>query len=106
MVKAADFSLIERQLDKMGPYEILHRYVPEHERSMFLAESHGGTSGGNFLGKAIAHKILRVGLWWSTLDKDEKEYCRACDVSRRIGKPYKRDEMTLVPQVTLQSFEK
>lgn len=32
IVKARDFSLITEKLYKMGPDEILCRYVPEHER--------------------------------------------------------------------------
>jgi hypothetical protein len=29
-----------------------------------------------------------------------------CDIFQRIGKPYKRGEMSLVPQVTLKDFNK
>ena len=32
IVKVADFTLIAGQLYKLGPYEILRRYVLEHER--------------------------------------------------------------------------
>jgi len=38
----------------MGPDEIFCRYVPEHERQIILAEAHGGTVGGNYVGKANA----------------------------------------------------
>jgi hypothetical protein len=41
-----------------------------------------------------------------TLHKDSKEYYRACDVCQRVGKPSRRDEMPLAPQLTLQVFEK
>ena len=34
------------------------------------------------------------------------EFCRSCDVCQCIGKPYRRDEMPLNPQVTLQAFDK
>jgi hypothetical protein len=50
--------------------------------------------------------VLRASLWWPTLHKDAKEYCRACDVCQIIGKPSRRDEMPLAPQLTLQAFEK
>jgi hypothetical protein len=37
---------------------------------------------------------------------DSKEYCQQCDVYQRVGKPNRRDEMPLRPQVTLQAFDK
>jgi hypothetical protein len=47
-----------------------------------------------------------AGLWWPTVHKDSKEYCQKCDVCQRVGKPSRRDEMPLRPQVTLQVFDK
>jgi hypothetical protein len=51
-------------------------------------------------------KILRAGLWWPTDHKDEKEYCQNCDVYQRVGNPSRRDDMSLIPQVTLKVFDK
>ena len=79
VVCVVDFSVIVGHLYKMGLDEILQRYVPEFESSSILAGAHGGAAGGHYVGKAIAQKVLRVGLWWSTLHKDSKAYCRACD---------------------------
>ena len=42
-------------------------------------------------------KILRTRLWWPTVNKDAKDYFQVCDVCQMIGKPSRRDEMTLVP---------
>ena len=49
---------------------------------------------------------MTVGLWWPTVHKDAKEFCRSCDVCQRTGKPLRRDQMPLKPQVTLQAFDK
>jgi hypothetical protein len=73
---------------------------------MILSEAHEGVAGGHYIGKATTHNILCAGLWWPTLHKDAKEFCKTCDVFQRIGKPSRRDEMSLVPQVTLQAFDK
>jgi hypothetical protein len=102
----ADFSLIDVQLYKMGPNEILRRCVMEAERPLILAEAHEGIVGGHYVGKATMQKILRAGLWWPTLHKDAKEYYKASDVCQRVGKPSRRDEIPLAPQLTLQAFEK
>ena len=87
MLHASDFTLIERQLYKLGPDEILGRYVLEHERRRILEEAHAGVVGGHCVGKPTVQKVLTVGLWWPTVHKDAKEFCRKCDVCQRIGKP-------------------
>jgi hypothetical protein len=72
-VRSADFSLIEGQLYKMGPDEILRRCVMEAERPLILSEAHEGIAGGHYVGKATAQKVLQVGLWWPTLQRDAKD---------------------------------
>jgi hypothetical protein len=90
----------------MGPDEILRRYVMEAERTLVLAKSHEGIARGHYAGKATMQKVLRAGLWWPTLHKDVKEYYKACDVCQRVGKPSRRDDMPLAPQMTLQEIGK
>jgi hypothetical protein len=106
VVCASYFQLIVGQLYKMGPDEILMRCIMKEERPLILAEAHEGITGGHYVGKETMQKVLRAGLWWPTLHKDAKEYYRACDVCQRVGKPSRRDEMPLAPQLTLQVFEK
>ena len=105
-MRTIDLTLIAGQLYKLGSNEILHRYVLEHERRRILEEAHVGIVGGYYTGKATTQKVLTAGLWWPTIHKDAKEFCRSCDVCQRTGKPSRRDEMPLKPQVTLQAFEK
>jgi hypothetical protein len=56
--------------------------------------------------KKTTQNIVCTGLWWPTLYKDAKEFCKTCDVFQRIGNTSRRDEIPLVPQVTLQYFYK
>jgi hypothetical protein len=105
-VRVAYFSLIDGQLYKMGPDEILRICVMETKRPLILEEAHEGITRGHYVGKATAQKVLRDGLWWPTLHRDAKDYYKACDVFQRVGKPSRRDEIPLAPQLTLKSFEK
>jgi hypothetical protein len=47
VVCAADFSLIDGQLYKLGPDELLRRCAIETDRPLILAESHEGIVGGH-----------------------------------------------------------
>eukprot|EP00253_Pinus_taeda_P004147 PITA_04147 len=87
VVRATDFSVIAEHLYNMGIDEILRRYVLEFERSSILAEAHGGVAGGHYAGRATVQRILYAELWWLTLHKDCKAYCRACDACQRTRKP-------------------
>jgi hypothetical protein len=106
VVHTTDYQLIVGHLYKMGVDSILQRYMFENGRPRVLAESHEGIAGGNYAGRATAQKVLRAGLWWSMIHRDLKEYCHRCDVFQRVGKPNRRDEMPLRPQVTLHAFDK
>ena len=71
-----------------------------------MEEAHECIAGGYYTGKETMQKVLRAGLWWPTLHIDDKDYSRACDVCQRVGKPYRRDEIPLALQLTLQAFKK
>ena len=73
---------------------------------MILKESHGGVRGDHYAGKATNHKIMCEGLLWPNLHKDAKEYYHTCNVYQRVGNPSRRYEITLIPQVTVQLFDK
>ena len=105
-MRTTDFTLIVGQLYKLGSCEILHRYILENEQRRILEEAHVGVIGGHYARKATPQKVLTVGLWWPTTHKDAKEFCKSCDVCQRKGKPSRRDEIPLKPQITLQAFDK
>ena len=87
VVHATDFTLIAGQLYKLGLDKILRIYVLEHEQRRILEEAHARVVGGNYAGKPIAQKVLTIGLWWPTVHKDAKEFCRTYDVYQRTRNP-------------------
>ena len=80
VVKAVDFTLLAGQLYNLGPDEVLGRCVMPHEKDAIIREAHSGTARGHFAGKPTAQKILTAILWWPTLHKDTKDFCRCCDI--------------------------
>lgn len=50
MIHVDDFSMIARNLYKMGTNEILRRYVSLFEGSSILAEAHEGVVKGHYAG--------------------------------------------------------
>ena len=62
--------------------------------------------GGHNGGHDTAWKVLCAGLLWPMLHNDAADYAKSWDVYQRVGKPSRRDEMSLVLQVTLQPFDK
>jgi hypothetical protein len=90
----------------MGTNSILRRHLQKHERPRILAKSQEGTSGGNYARNDTTQNVLHAGLWWPKIHRDAKEYLHTCDVCQRVVKPNIRDEMPLIPQVTLHVFEK
>ena len=68
---------------------------------MGMDEAHAGVLGGHYAGKETMRKILQDGLWWPTIHMDTIKYCFDYDKCQRTGKPSRRDEMPLAPQITL-----
>jgi hypothetical protein len=106
VVIVVDYQHIVGHLYNIGVDSILRRCVLEHERPRILAKSLEGIAGGHYTENDTVHKILCTRLWWSMFHRDAKEYCQKYDVYQRVGKPNRRDEMPLRPQVTLQLFDK
>ena len=51
-------------------------------------------------------KILQERLCFPTMHAYNQDYCCSCDVFQRTENPSRRDEMPLVPKLTLQAFDK
>ena len=78
----------------------------DHEREDILWECHCGVAGGHVGAKPTTRKILKAGLWWPTVHKDNTTFVKKCDVCQRMGCPSHIDELPLHPIQELQPFEK
>ena len=97
VMKASHFQLIVGQLYKLIPNEILRWCILPHEQGPILEEAHAVIAGGHYGGRSTARKVLHAGLWCPTLHNDVVDYARSCDVCQRVGKPSRKDDMSLVP---------
>jgi len=78
-VQAARFVLIKDVLYKRGfsrPY--LKCLMPE-EVDYVMQEVHEGVCGNHFRSESLVHKLIRVGYYWPTMQKDATAYVKACD---------------------------
>ena len=93
----------------MGPYEILRHCILKHERPIVLAEAHVGVVGGHYRKSDNVHNFtgsIMVAYTPFISHLDVLDYYHSCDICQRLGKPSQWDEMSLVPQLTLQTFDK
>ena len=90
----------------MGPNEILRHCVLDHKWPLILNKSHAGVAGGQYAGKAMMHNILQAWLWWPTMYTDAQDYCHSCYVCQRTRNPSWHDNIWLVLQLTLKTFDK
>ncbi|XP_074377026.1 uncharacterized protein LOC141718544 [Apium graveolens] len=82
-VRALRYSLIEGLLYKRSfiiPYLKCLRPLEAEEA---LKEAHEGIYGQHLGGRALAHKITRLGFYWPTMLADAKAYVKKCDRCQR-----------------------
>jgi hypothetical protein len=88
------------------PNHILRRCIREDEVHDILHAFHDEPCGGHYAAKRTTYKILQDGYYWPTLHRDAQQYTSHCDECQRMGKPTRRNEMPLQPQVSLEPFDK
>ena len=78
-IKVAPYTLINGNLYKPRLDDILRRCALENERQDIIQEAHSGAVGGHFSVDKTIKKILQVGLWWPSIEKDCKDKIAQCD---------------------------
>lgn len=72
ILRTVKFTMIDKELYKLGRDGILRRCVPSHARKQVMMEAHAGDSGVHF-SVITTKKILQAGLWWDRLAADVME---------------------------------
>ena len=103
-VQAACFILIEGILYKRGfsqPY--LRCLIPE-EVDYVMREVHEGLYGNNSRSQSLVHKLIWVGYYWPTMQKDAHAYVKACDKCQRFGNLIRKLAEELTPMTAPWPF--
>ena len=105
-VQSWHFCLVQDTLYHKGADGIWRCPVRSDEKEAILREAHCGVAGGHYARDAIARKIWRSGLWWSTTLKDAVWYYKECDLCQWLGQPLEQVRMPHQPILPLEPFQK
>ncbi|XP_070011132.1 uncharacterized protein [Nicotiana sylvestris] len=67
-------TLFRRTFD--GPVEIC---LGPGDTAYVLQEVHEGTCGNHSGAESLVYKVIRIGYYWTDMEKDAKEFVRKCD---------------------------
>ncbi|XP_074374076.1 uncharacterized protein LOC141714456 [Apium graveolens] len=82
-VRALRYSMIDGILYKRSFIIPYLRCLRPDEARPAMEEVHEGICGQHLGGRAIAHKITRLGFYWPEMMADAKEYAKRCDCCKK-----------------------
>ncbi len=92
---ATRYILYEGKLYRKSFTSPLLRCLRPTEANYALREVHEGICGNHLGGRALAHKILRQGYYWPTLQKDAMDFVKRCDRCQRNANVQRRPSALL-----------
>ena len=103
-VQAARFVLIKDVLYKRGfscPY--LGCFSPK-EAEYVMRKVHEGICGNHSGSRSLVHKLIRVGFYWFTMQKDAQAYVKACDKCQKFSNVIRQPTKELTPMMAPWPF--
>jgi hypothetical protein len=94
-MKVAVFTLMNGFLYNLVLNDILRRCALENEHKGIMEKAHVGPMGGHYQEDNNAINVLQASLWWPTLQKYCQSKVKKCDILQWMGRPLRRDEITL-----------
>jgi hypothetical protein len=104
-LKSSQYQLIDGVLFWQNYDQVLLRCLEKDDAKHILIELHDGPGGGHFSGETTAHKVLRVGYYWSTLFKDAHAHARKCEICEVNAGRKRRHAFPLHPISIENPFE-
>ena len=84
-VQAARFVLIKDVLYKRGFFSPYLRCLSPEEANYIMREVHEGICGNHSGLQSLVHKLIQVGYYWPTMQKDAQTYVKACDKCQKFS---------------------
>ena len=78
-VRSPHFVLIRDVLYKRGFSHPYLRCLVPNEVDYVMREVHKRIYGNHSAARLLVHKLIRVGYYWPTMQKDTQSYMKACD---------------------------
>ncbi len=75
--------LHEGELHKRGYHGRSLLCIPQEEAKVIMDNVHGGVCGTHMSGKMLARKIITLGYYWITMEKDCHDYVKKCDTCQK-----------------------
>ena len=99
-VQAARFVLIKDVLYKKGFSRPYLRSLGAEEADYVMREVHEGICGNHLGSRSLVDKLVRVGYYWPTMQKDAKVYVKTCDKCQRFSNIIRQPIEELTPMMT------
>ena len=84
-VQVALFVLTKDVLYKKDFSQPYLRCLNSEEADYVIREVHEGICGNHSGSRSLVHKLIRVGYYWPTMQKDAQTYVKACDKCQRFS---------------------
>jgi hypothetical protein len=103
-VRSVRFALIQRVLYKRGFSLLYLRCLDNTEAEYVMREVHEEVCGNHSGARSLVQKLVRVGYYWPTMQKDAISYTHACDKCQRFGNLIHSPSETLTPMAAPWPF--
>ena len=96
-IKVAHFVIIDDVLYRQRYSLSYLRYASSEEVDYVLHKIHEGVYGNHAGARSLAGKVLRVGYYWPTLQKDTYNIIKACDKCQHFANVQTKPRETITP---------
>ena len=84
-IKSAKYILIDEVLYKRGFSQPYLRCLAPDEENYVFREVYEEACGNHSGARALVHKVVHAGYYWSTIQADVKAYVKVCDQCQRFS---------------------